>query len=917
MLTSIITNSITYRFSYGAFSQRRNIKAGDWLLASYTYTDDQNRYLSTLDYGNGDSVEYTYDNQGRMISQTWEDGDVVTYQYDNSGALATVTDSATGRKTTYYYDFTDRLMKYAQRGESFFHSVGYAYDQLNNVTQLVEQLNDATLTTSYTYDQDNRVTALSTELSDGQASADVSTTICYDSFSRVATVDNGVVSRTYSYRLIGGNSEQSNESPKATGQVETLALGATGDYHKTYTYEYDANGNIVAITESSDPSREDDDITIEYSYDTSNQLLREDNQAVGKTWVWTYDNAGNILSKTEYDYTTGTPSDGKQTGTYAYDDSTWGDLLRNYGTAALKYDGIGNPTQIGTSRLSWEKGRQLHSLTQEVDLAVVKHPDDFVGRVGDTVRFSVEAKGEVLSYRWQVSNNGGGSWSNSSVDGFLTANMSVPLTEARHGWLYRCQITDKDGNVVYFRPGEIVVAPIVIDEQPENYYGNIGDQVSFSITARGDNLSYRWQVSNNGGKTWSNSSVDGFLTNSMSAPLTEARVGCLYRCQVTDGDGNVVYSEPGQICLDVLSVVTQPEDYIGRVGETVHFSIEARGDDLSYRWQSSNDGGETWSNSSVDGFNTNSMRAELTEARIGWLYRCQVTDGEGNTVYSEPGEMALVSETWTYTYDADGLRTGRSNGTKTYSYVYNGSSLVQMTVDNDTLYFLYDATSPTAVIFNGTTYYYATNLQGDIVAILDTNGNAVVEYTYDAWGNHLSVSGTMAGTLGEINPLRYRGYVYDTESTLYYLQSRYYDPEMGRFINADTLASTGQGVLGNNMYAYCLNNPVRYRDSFGVSAEEATDTDESDNEEKDPGTRVVGAGIQFDLDVGMSTAGYEIILFWDPTVCGEGNWKIAVYNYNGISVNADHPFIQAAIACLMANAEKFNLQNKEEAAHLK
>lgn len=113
------------------------------------------------------------------------------------------------------------------------------------------------------------------------------------------------------------------------------------------------------------------------------------------------------------------------------------------------------------------------------------------------------------------------------------------------------------------------------------------------------------------------------------------------------------------------------------------------------------------------------------------------------------------------------------------------------------------------------------------------------------------------------------------------------------------------------MYTYCLNNPVRYRDSFGVAAEEATDAEESNNDENDLGTRVVGAGIQFDLDVGMSTAGYEIILFWDSTVCGEGNWKIAVYNYNGICVNADDPFIQTVIACLMANAECFNLQDPE------
>ena len=94
-------------------------------------------------------------------------------------------------------------------------------------------------------------------------------------------------------------------------------------------------------------------------------------------------------------------------------------------------------------------------------------------------------------------------------------------------------------------------------------------------------------------------------------------------------------------------------------------------------------------------------------------------------------------------------------------------------------------------------------------------GDLKVAYTYDAWGNVLSVTGPLADTLGYWNPCRYRGYVYDKETELYYLQSRYYNPEVGRFINADALVSTGQGLLGNNMFAYCGNNPVIRADASG------------------------------------------------------------------------------------------------------
>ena len=121
-------------------------------------------------------------------------------------------------------------------------------------------------------------------------------------------------------------------------------------------------------------------------------------------------------------------------------------------------------------------------------------------------------------------------------------------------------------------------------------------------------------------------------------------------------------------------------------------------------------------------------------------------------------------------------------------------------------------------LYNGTIYYYILSLQGDVVAILDSSGVSVAEYTYDAWGRLLSTTGSMSGTLGLHNPLRYRGYVYDQETGLYYLQSRYYNPKLCRFISADAFVSTGQGILGHNMFAYCNNNPVMGYDPSGEIA---------------------------------------------------------------------------------------------------
>ena len=125
--------------------------------------------------------------------------------------------------------------------------------------------------------------------------------------------------------------------------------------------------------------------------------------------------------------------------------------------------------------------------------------------------------------------------------------------------------------------------------------------------------------------------------------------------------------------------------------------------------------------------------------------------------------------------------------------------------------FLYDENgTPYSFIYNGTQYYYVKNLQGDVVKIVNTSGSVVGSYSYDAWGKV-----TASGSIGQINPIRYRGYYYNIDTGFYYLQSRYYDPTVKRFISADGYISTGQGFLGFNMYAYCLNNPIIMVDYSG------------------------------------------------------------------------------------------------------
>ena len=133
-----------------------------------------------------------------------------------------------------------------------------------------------------------------------------------------------------------------------------------------------------------------------------------------------------------------------------------------------------------------------------------------------------------------------------------------------------------------------------------------------------------------------------------------------------------------------------------------------------------------------------------------------------------------------------------------------------MTQGSNELHFFYDAQNkPAVVVYNDIPYSYIKNLQGDIVAILDSTGTPVVNYVYDAWGRPISCSGIMANTLGKINPFRYRGYVYDEETGLYYLRSRYYVSANARFLNADIMFT-------NNLFAYCSNNVINCTDPMRV-----------------------------------------------------------------------------------------------------
>ena len=175
----------------------------------------------------------------------------------------------------------------------------------------------------------------------------------------------------------------------------------------------------------------------------------------------------------------------------------------------------------------------------------------------------------------------------------------------------------------------------------------------------------------------------------------------------------------------------------------------------------------------------------------------------------------------TYGYDSDGNRIQKTTGGKTTRYYLNGSAVIaQKEEGGNRLDYLYDDKGNLfALEYEGALYFYQLNLQGDVTGLIDSTGKEVVRYRYDSWGRIEETRDDSGKGLGKKNPFRYRGYYYDEETGLYYLNERYYDPEVRRFVNADDVQIVSEQLnmfKEKNLYTYCNNNPILFKDEMGT-----------------------------------------------------------------------------------------------------
>ena len=325
-------------------------------------------------------------------------------------------------------------------------------------------------------------------------------------------------------------------------------------------------------------------------------------------------------------------SGGAKTNTMSIkvDDTKNGKVYR-----CLIIDCFGN--QIATNEVKITVTEPTNAIT------IKSQPSNYVGPVGSSAKFTVSAEGSGLKYQWQLKK--GSSWANLSTGGATTSTMTIKVDDSKNGKVYRCLITDANGEELATESVSITVksSSIIINSQPSNYVGLAGSTAKFTVSAEGSGLKYQWQLKK--GSSWANLSTGGATTSTMTVKVDDSKNGKVYRCLITSADGEELATESVSITVkqptNAIVIDTQPTDYSGEVGTTAKFSVAAQGNGLTYQWQLKK--GKSWSNLTSGGATTATMSIKVDSSKDGKTYRCVITDSEGNELATKEVTIHVVT----------------------------------------------------------------------------------------------------------------------------------------------------------------------------------------------------------------------------------------------------------------------------------
>ncbi|MBQ8176905.1 MAG: InlB B-repeat-containing protein [Oscillospiraceae bacterium] len=266
------------------------------------------------------------------------------------------------------------------------------------------------------------------------------------------------------------------------------------------------------------------------------------------------------------------------------------------------------------------------------EFKITTQPTNFTGKIGDTAKFTVEANGENLTYQWEQDTGNG--WTAINTTAGRSKTFSIAIAQFRLGYKYRCVVSNGTDSLTSDEVQMVVAETLAITSQPTNYTGTIGDTAKFIVTATGA-TSYQWQQ--NTGAGWANINTSVGRSKTFSLGVTAARANYQYRCVVSDGTTSLTTNAVKMVIDEDLAIVSQPSNYIGAIGSTAKFTVEATGA-TSYQWYQNTGNGWTAINTTAGRSNTFSIA--IAQFRLGYLYRCVVSDGT-NEITSDEVQMYI------------------------------------------------------------------------------------------------------------------------------------------------------------------------------------------------------------------------------------------------------------------------------------
>ena len=747
---------------------------------------------------------YAYNAKGNVSSVTQSDIATEKGEYASNGVDLTSYTAITGVKYSYTYNGKHDIAKEEGGGLT----TTYTYDTSGNTTgsQMKGSDTDYTLLQS-TMTPDRNHTASVTDTNGSQTSytynastEQLTGTSTYNpetgktiSTNRVYNASNGrqtqmyidgALSMSYAYKNGGLSSLTRKSYRNGIGQWQSYGLakdvwgntsavtvsastnGSTYSGTRTLaSYTYAANnGNLTGMTCGNGDS-------ISYSYDSFDRLIKTRYNDTGDEILYTY-NAEGSLAQLELRRNSAT------VGIFSYEYDSLGRLIRSRQT-----DGT-NTIQL------------------------TEHLYDAANRLKQQ-NYTVGSKSFTTNYTY------------SSTDGLLTSMKTAQ--GATIGYTYdglkrqkKTTVTSGSSTVLTIKYAYGTVSGDQTSTQPEYYKVIKGNGNGTSTATILEGAKYTYDAAGN--ITMISESISPFRTLAVYAYDKQSQL-----------TGATYYTYSGSSTTPTTTTAyAYTYDGAGNI-------LTEKKNGATVRTYTYGDSG--W----------NDLLTKVNGTTIGY-------DAIGNPTNYYNGVKTMTNLTWvqgrqlkqltvggaavSYTYDANGIRTEKSAGGVTYEYITQSGKLVrEKATKGSKVYvmdFFYDNNGlPFAVNFSSDggasfkTYYYVLNLQGDVVKLVNSSGTTAAQYTYDAWGTVTSilnangneiVNNTSGSAIAFWNPLTYRGYIRDIETGFYYLQSRYYDPVLHRFINADlpeytTLSSVS--TASANLFAYCVNNPVNLHDENG------------------------------------------------------------------------------------------------------